>query len=140
MLGSGEGIVRVLGVAFAAAAIPFLFLAVRRLVDEWIAGLSAFALALNAFFVEGAAGARLWPGHAARQRGDLAADPAYWRAAGSVVALYGVVAGLGWLRTCSSASSRWRISLPRCCAGGTAPRCGPPYVVPSCSAWWERRW
>lgn len=96
VLGSGEGIVRVLGVLFAAGAIPFLYLAVRRLIDERIAALASFGLALNAFFIEWSQQARgyglgmLLASAATYFLVRLTEDPRHrwWLA-------YGVVAGLG---------------------------------------------
>jgi mannosyltransferase len=96
VLGSGEGIVRVLGVLFAAGAIPFLYLVVRRLIDARIAALAAFGLALNAFFIEWAQQARgyglgmLLASASTYFLVRLTEDPRrrWWLA-------YGVVAGLG---------------------------------------------
>ena len=95
-LGSGEGVVRSLSVLLAAGAVPFLYLAVRRLIDERSAVLASLALALNGFFVDWAQQARgyglamLLASAATYLLTRLVAEPrARWWVA------YGLVAGLG---------------------------------------------
>jgi mannosyltransferase len=57
-LGSGEGVVRALSVVTAAAAIPFAYLTVARLIDRRTAVVASLLLAVNAFFIQWAQQAR----------------------------------------------------------------------------------
>lgn len=95
-LGSGEGVVRLLGVLFAAATVPLLYLLVRRFFDRFVAASAALALAMHSFFIEWAQQAR---GYGLAMLLSTVATYAFVRVlqggglAWAVV--YGVAAGLG---------------------------------------------